>query len=70
MPETPTPDEFGRLRVTDKDTGHKRSIQATQLAHGNYTVLKADASLPSGEAVPPEFKSGQQAGTDKEKTNG
>lgn len=62
MPETPTPDAFGRLRVTDKDTGHKRSIFASQLAHGNYTVLKQDASLPSGEAVPPEFNTVEPAG--------
>lgn len=73
MPEsTPTPDEYGRYRVTDKDTGHKRTIHAAELPHGNYTVLKADASDPlTGDPLPPEFNavkplssatnSGQQA---------
>lgn len=72
MPEqTPQPDEFGRLRVTDKDTGHKRSIHAAELPHGNYTVLKQDASLPNGDPVPTEFNAvepaGQSATTSKEK---
>lgn len=61
------PDEFGRFRVTDKDTGVKRSIHAAELPHGNYTVLKQDASTADGEALPPEFpeadtNSGQSAG--------
>ncbi len=57
MPEqTPEPDEFGRYRVTDKDTGHKRSIPASALPHGNFTVLKQPASDPlTGEALPTEF---------------
>lgn len=55
----PEPDEFGWLRVTDKDTGHKSSIRESQLAHGNYTVLKQDASNPlTGEPLPPEFHDG------------
>jgi hypothetical protein len=56
MPEsTPEPDEWGWLRVTDKDTGHKYSIRESQLPHGNYTVLKADASNPNtGDPLPPE----------------
>jgi len=80
MPEnTPEPDEFGRYRVTDKDTGHKRSIPAADLPHGNYTVLQQPASDPvTGLALPPEFhtleslsnNSGQQAETKKEKANG
>lgn len=82
MPETtPQPDEYGRFRVTDKDTGHKRSIHAAELPHGNYTVLKADASDPlTGDALPPEFNavkplssntnSGQEADPKKEKANG
>lgn len=83
MSEDVTPDEFGRYRVTDKDTGHKRSIKASQLPHGNFTVLKQPASDPlTGEALPPEFNatkaalapdsapastSGQPAATPKEK---
>lgn len=75
MPEsTIEPDEFGRHRVTDKDTGTKRSVFASELPHGNYTVLKQPASDPiSGDALPPEFNpveptaSGQQADTKKEK---
>lgn len=71
MPEqTPKPDEFGRLRVTDKDTGYKRSIPASALPHGNYTVLKQPASDINGDPLPPEFPesttSGQQAEPKKE----
>ena len=73
MPEsTPEPDEFGRYRVTDKDTGHKRSIFAAELPHGNYTVLKQPASDIAGDALPPEFNTveptGQTATTQKEKS--
>ena len=57
MPEdAPKPDEFGWLRVTDRDTGHKYSIRPSQLPHGNYTVLKQDASDPlTGEPLPHEY---------------
>lgn len=75
MPEsTPEPDEFGRYRVTDCDTGHKRSVVASELPHGNYTVLKQPASDHTGLALPPEFNtveptaSGQLADTKKEKS--
>lgn len=79
MPDDkPEFDENGWLRVTDRDTGHKVSIRESQLPHGNYTPLKAAASDPlTGAALPPEFNavkpaasSGQQADTEKEKTNG
>lgn len=76
MSDDVTPDEFGRYRVTDKDTGHKRSIAASELPHGNYAVLKQPASDPlTGEALPPEHgavkpTSGQTAETPKEKANG
>lgn len=54
MPKTPQPDEQGRLRVLDKDTGHQLSINAPSLPHGNYEVLEEAASDPiSGEALPP-----------------
>lgn len=70
-----TPDEFGRLRVTDRDTGHKLSLPASAVPHGNYTVLKQPASDPlSGEALPPEHgavnPSGQSADVKKESANG
>ncbi len=69
MSDDVTPDEFGRYRVTDKDTGHKRSIAASELPHGNYTVLKQPASDPlTGEALPTEHKSATD--TPKEKANG
>ena len=56
MPEsTPQPDDNGWYRVTDKDTGHKYSVRESQLAHGNYTVLKSDASDVNGVPLPPEF---------------
>lgn len=63
MPEsTPKPDEFGRYRVTDKDTGHKLSIPASALPHGNFTVLKQDASDVAGDALPPEFNAVEPTG--------
>lgn len=78
---TPKPDEFGRFRVLDKDTGAKRSVVASQLPHGNYTVLKDAASDVAGDALPVEYPtaskslsshttSGQSADTEKEKANG
>lgn len=82
MPEKiPDPDEFGRYRVLDKDTGTKRSILAPELPHGNYDVLQDAASDPvTGAVVPPEFSthkslsshtnSGQSADIKKEKADG
>ncbi|QSR25522.1 hypothetical protein CFH99_07780 [Nocardioides aromaticivorans] len=81
MPKNATPDEFGRLRVRDEDTGHELSINAPSLPHGNYTVLDERASDPiSGEALPAVHgtpkspvetttNSGRQA-ENKEKQNG
>lgn len=82
MPEkTPEPDEFGWLRVTDKDTGHKRSVRPEEVAHGNYTVLSTAASNPvTGDPLPVELNavkplssttttSGQSADTQKEKAD-
>lgn len=76
MPKaTPEPDEFGRYRVTDKDTGHTRSVHAAELPHGNYAVLEQEASDPlTGLALAPEFStveptSGQQADPKKEKSD-
>lgn len=76
MPKNVEPDQFGRVRVTDKDTGHELSIPASALPHGNYAVLDAPASNSGGDALPPVHKSavepinrGQQAET-KEKDNG
>lgn len=71
----PEPDEFGRYRVTDKDTGHVRSIHAAELPHGNYAVLEQPASDPlTGLALAAEFStvestSGQEADTKKEKSD-
>lgn len=66
------------VRVTDQDTGHKLTIAESAVPHGNYRVLKADAVDVGGDPLPPEFgavkvsvtNSGQQADTEKEKTNG
>lgn len=64
MPET------NWVRVTDKDTGHKRSVLESEVPHGNYTVLKADAVDLTGTPLPPEFNAvepaGQKATTKKE----
>jgi hypothetical protein len=50
----PGPDEYGRLRVRDSDTGHERTIHAAELGHGNYVVIDQPASHPlTGEPVPP-----------------
>lgn len=68
------------VRVTDKDTGHRISVRESAVPHGNFTVLKADATDLGGDPLPPEYdatkplssntNSGQSAGTEKEKTNG
>lgn len=56
MPEkTPDPDAYGRYRVLDLDTGHKRSVVASQLPHGNHQVLDEDASDVAGDALPIEY---------------
>lgn len=78
--KTPKADEFGRYRVSDKDTGHQLSIPASALPHGNFTVLDEPASDVAGDARPPVYAttkplsstttSGQSAGTEKEKANG
>lgn len=82
MPEnTPKPDEFGWIRVTDEDTGHERSVRPEELAHGNYTVLTSEASNPvTGDPLPVKLNapkslsspttSGQSADTKKEKADG
>ncbi len=63
------PDDF--VRVTDQDTGVKRSIRKNETHLGNYNVLKASPIDPrTGDLLPPEPKSvetttdGQKA-TDK-----
>ena len=56
MPKNIEPDEFGRLRVRDEDTGHERSIPAAELPHGNYAVLDEPASDPvTSDPVPPKL---------------
>jgi hypothetical protein len=74
--QQPTPDEYGRLRVRDDDTGHERTIHAAELGHGNYTVLSEPASDICGDAVPTKLATpkslsgstnrGQQADSKKE----
>lgn len=61
MPEkTPDPDEYGRYRVRDLDTGHERTINAVELPHGNYEVLKDPASDPAtGVPVPEKLAAGK-----------
>jgi len=68
------------VRVTDQDTGHKLSIRESAVAHGNFRVLKADATDVAGDPLPPEFNavkplsspttSGPEADTKKESNNG
>lgn len=50
------PDDNPWVRVTDKDTGHKLSIRESAVPHGNYAVLKQDATDLGGDPLPPEFK--------------
>lgn len=45
------------VRVTDKDTGNRLTVLASEVENGNYTVLKADAVNENGDPLPPEFKS-------------
>lgn len=73
------PDYSTFVRVTDLDTGHKVSIPASAVPHGNYRDLKADALDANGDPLPPEYaapkslssnpNSGQQA-EKKEKADG
>lgn len=80
MPKSPEPDEYGRLRVKDVDTGHVRSIPAHELPHGNYEVLRKPASDLSGNPLPVEHavheslsveptNTGQSADIKKESTD-
>lgn len=70
-PSGPVPDEYGRYRVRDEDTGHELTIHAAALPHGRFTVLNEPATDPlTGEPVPTVHKSpvetttsGQQAET-------
>ena len=39
------------VRVTNKDTGNKLTLRRSQLAHGNYTELKAPAVDPRWAAL-------------------
>lgn len=50
------PDENPWVRVSDKDTGHKLSVRESALPHGNYAVLKQDATDLGGDPLPPEHK--------------
>lgn len=79
MPKQPTPDEYGRLRVLDVDTGHERTIHTAEFGHGNYEVLDEAASDICGDPLPTllgTHKSlsgptrGQQAVSKKENTDG
>lgn len=53
------------VRVRDKDTGHKRSVHAAEVAHGDYQVLKEPAVDPiTGDVLPPEYaKPSREAST-------
>jgi hypothetical protein len=42
------------VRVTDTDTGHRLTILRSELPHGNYRELKADAVNELGDPLPPE----------------
>lgn len=59
---TPEPDEFGRYRVLDLDTGHKRSIAVSQLPHGNHKIVDEPASDVAGDPYPVEYGAGPVAG--------
>jgi hypothetical protein len=43
------------VRATDLDTGHKVTIFRSELDHGNYRELKADALNANGDPLPPEL---------------
>ncbi len=52
------------VRVTDTDTGHRLSVLRSELPHGNYRELKADAVDVSGDPLPPEFNAVKVAAAD------
>lgn len=71
---SPKPDEFGRYRV-QTDTGAKISVSRPPLESEKF--LDEPASDVGGDALPVEYPknaakntSGQQADTEKEKSNG
>jgi hypothetical protein len=73
MPAKPKPDDYGRVRVADQDTGHERSVHEAEYAHGNYRIANDPASDLNGDPVPPvhgslssKSTSGQSADTKKE----
>lgn len=75
----PVPDDYGRFRVKDLDTGHERTVHAAELGHGNYEVLDEPASDLAGDPVPVKLAtheslsgpttSGQSADSKKENTD-
>lgn len=78
MSKAPKADEFGRLRVRDKATGHERSIRAESFRSDRQVVVNEPASEEhTGVILPPKFsvesveptttESGQQA---EKKENG
>jgi hypothetical protein len=74
MPAKPKPDEYGRIRVVDQETGHERSVHEAEYAHGKYKVADNNPATDlSGDPVPPvhgslssKSTSGQSADTKKE----
>lgn len=56
------------IRVTDLDTGHKLTIVASALPHGNYRELQAPAVNIAGEPLPPEHNAVAVRGTKAKKS--
>lgn len=54
-------DELDWVRVSDRDTGHRRSVRRIQVPHGNYEVLDEPAIHDDpadsryGDPLPPEY---------------
>ena len=57
------------VRVTDLDTGHKRTVLRGELAHGNYRELKEDPYDETGEPKAPEFNAVTVAAADTKEKN-
>ena len=56
------------VRVTDLDTGHKRTVLRSELDHGNYRELKADALNANGDPLEPEFNATKPSTTNEGQT--
>lgn len=51
----PTPDEFGRYRVSERVDGRTRHYSTKALRPGVHRIVPGPASYPNGDELPPKF---------------